>query len=89
MMKKNKMLINCIWVFLLGFLLMMMNLDLLYFFGIAGFFVFALWSTPQASEYVTEEEHEQDKKKMKWTMALAFSYVGAGFLALVLQTFVL
>ena len=77
MMKKNKMLINSIWVFLLGFLLMMMNLDLLY------------WSTPQASEYVTEEEHEQDKRKMKWTMALAFSYVGAGFLALVLQTFVL
>lgn len=77
------------WVFALGFILMMMRLELLYFFGIAGFFIYSLWSMPQASEYVTEEEHEQDKTKMKWTMALAFSYIAAGFLALILMTFVL
>lgn len=81
--------VNSLWVFLLGFLLMLMGLDLLYFVGIVGFFIFALWSTPQATTHVTEEEHEQDKKKMKWTMVLAFAYIIAGFLALILQTFVL
>ncbi|MCC5894572.1 MAG: hypothetical protein JJU16_03855 [Alkalibacterium sp.] len=78
-----------LWVFLLGFILMMMRLDLLYFIGIAIFFIFTLWSTPQATTHITKEEHEQEKKKTKWTMALAFAYISAGFLALILQTFVL
>ncbi|EXJ23085.1 hypothetical protein ADIAL_1442 [Alkalibacterium sp. AK22] len=42
---------------------------------------------PQASTHVTHEEHEQDKKKMRWTMALAFTYIAAGFAALILSTF--
>ncbi|WP_034301861.1 hypothetical protein [Alkalibacterium sp. AK22] len=84
---KTNIWINCLWVFLLGFLLMIMDLQLLYFFGIAGFFLFSIWSMPQASTHVTHEEHEQDKKKMRWTMALAFTYIAAGFAALILSTF--
>lgn len=87
-MKSNLWFIS-LGMFLIGFLLMMMSLDLLYFMGIAGFFIFTLWSTPQATTHITKEQHEQDKKKTKWTMVLAFAYISAGFLALILQTFVL
>ncbi|PRY82199.1 hypothetical protein [Alkalibacterium olivapovliticus] len=86
---KSKLWFSSLWVFLLGFILMMMGLDVLYFIGIAVFFIFTLWSTPQAAPYITKEAHEQEKKKTKWTMALAFAYISAGFLALILQTFVL
>lgn len=86
---RNKLWVTCLWVFLLGFILMMMSLDLVYFIGIAGFFIFTLWSVPQATTHITKEAHEQEKHKTKWVMALAFSYISAGFLALILLTFVL
>ncbi|MDZ7835147.1 MAG: hypothetical protein U5K84_07145 [Alkalibacterium sp.] len=86
-MKKKIFWINS-WVFLLGFLLMWLNFQLVYFLGIAGLFVFALWQMPKGSGEYTDEEYAFEKRKTLWTMSIAAAYISAGFLALILQTFV-
>ena len=84
----KKMLWISIWVFLLGFLLMWLDFQLVYFLGIAALFVFTLWQMPKVSGQYTDEEYAYGKRKTLWTMAISAAYISAGFLALILQTFV-
>jgi hypothetical protein len=66
-----------------------MNFQLVYFLGIAALFVFTLWQMPKASGEYSDEEYAYEKRKTIWTISLAAAYISAGFLALILQTFVL
>lgn len=85
---KKKLLWISVWTFLLGFILMYMNFQLIYFLGIAALFVFTLWQVPKASGEYTDDEYAYEKRKTIWTISLAAAYISAGFLALILQTFV-
>ncbi|WP_423188823.1 hypothetical protein ACO1PF_09560 [Alkalibacterium sp. f15] len=85
---KKKLLWIISWVFLLGFILMWMDFQLVYFLGIAALFVFTLWQVPKGSGEYTDEEYAYEKRKSIWTMSIAAAYISAGFLALILQTFV-
>ncbi len=85
---KNKLLPISLGVFLLGFILMWLDFQLVYFLGIAAVFVFTLWQMPKASGAYTDEEYAFAKRKSIWTMVIAAAYISAGFLALILQTFV-
>ncbi|MFO8068788.1 MAG: hypothetical protein R6U02_02230 [Alkalibacterium sp.] len=84
---KKKLLWIVSWVFLLGFLLMWLNFQLVYFLGIAALFVFSLWQIPKASGEYSDEEYAYEKRRSIWTMSIAAAYIAAGFLALILQTF--
>ena len=85
----KKLLWISVWTFLLGFLLMYLNFQLLYFLGIASMFVLTLWQIPKASGEYSDEEYAYEKKKTIWTLSIAAAYITAGFLALSLNTFVL
>lgn len=85
---KKKLLWISVWTFILGFILMFMDFQLVYFLGIAALFVFTLWQMPKASGEYSDEEYAYEKRKTIWTISLAAAYISAGFLALILQTFV-
>lgn len=85
---KKKLIWMSLWSFLLGFLLMWMNFQLIYFFVLVGFFLFILWTGPKASQTYTEEEYAHDKKQTIRLITLIVSFIGAGFLALIIQTFI-
>ncbi|OJF92585.1 hypothetical protein [Alkalibacterium sp. 20] len=85
---KKKLLWIVLWVFLLGFILMWLDFQLVYFLGIAAIFVFTLWQVPKGSGEYSDEEYAYEKRKSIWTMSIAAAYISAGFLALILQTFV-
>jgi len=85
---KKKLLWISVWTFVLGFILMFMDFQLVYFLGIAALFVFTLWQMPKASGEYSDEEYAYEKRKTIWTISLAAAYISAGFLALILQTFV-
>lgn len=59
----KKLLWISVWTFLLGFLLMYLNFQLLYFLGIASMFVFTLWQIPKASGEYSDEEYAYEKRK--------------------------
>ena len=61
----------------------------MYFLGIAALFVFTLWQIPKASGEYSDDEYAFEKRKTIWTLSLSAAYISAGFLALILQTFVL
>lgn len=85
---KKKLLPIGLGVFLIGFILMWLDFQLVYFLGIAAIFVFTLWQMPKASGAYTDEEYAYGKRRSIWTMVIAAAYISAGFLALILQTFV-
>ncbi|SFC13178.1 hypothetical protein SAMN04488102_103164 [Alkalibacterium subtropicum] len=86
---KKKLLWISGWTFILGFILMYLNFQLVYFLGIAAIFVFTLWQMPKASGEYSDEEYAYEKRRTIWTLSIAAAYISAGFLALILQTFVL
>lgn len=85
---KKKMLLIGLGVFLIGFILMWLDFQLVYFLGIAAVFVFTLWQLPKSSGVYTDEEYAYGKRRSIWTIVIAAAYISAGFLALILQTFV-
>ncbi|WP_161878159.1 hypothetical protein [Alkalibacterium sp. MB6] len=87
---KKKLITSSIWVFLLGFLLLWMDLQLLFFLGMAGFFVFTLWAGgPSSDGHYTEQQYQSDKRTSIWVMTLAGVYILSGFLVLIIKTFIM
>ena len=85
----KKLLWMSVSLFILGFILMWFNFQIIFFLGLVAFFLFILWTGPKADGHYTDERYAYEKQQSIKTMILAAAFIGSGFLALIIQTFIL